>query len=371
MIPQILQLGSFVTSLATLAGKGGENVDKAKEVLGKVGAAYNATTIGSASASGRRVMISPMVVIERDLVHQDYMTDLMNVVNLRDIKDVLGHLALQGEVNGIKIADLVDSINPARRSGFLSLQGCEDFGGAQLISGMEAGAVKPQGKPVPQEGRVVVGGKEYADLSSVPSLAVGRTVMAQVQLGETLVTFPLNFRQVPVPASAKDLETVFTAARPKDGWFARVKMHQAGELDSPEFLKGTDLIKREFNIRMNDMSGYYEEASKRQANNRIAGMTTGIFSMNSQANTFIMSSETAREIELEQGVRFDKVGLPKIAKSVMANTIVIVNDGEGVVTFWNTGSDLSETYTIRQLASISKKESSLDLPALMKMFGGR
>lgn len=42
-------------------------------------------------------------------------------------------------------------------------------------------------------------------------------------------------------------------------------MLQSGELTSPEFLTGTDQIKREFNIRMNDMSGYYKEATDRSS----------------------------------------------------------------------------------------------------------
>lgn len=371
MVPQILQIGTLFTELVRLSGRGGENVEKARQILGRIGHVYNVASTNSASASAQRATISPMVVVERDLVHQDYMTDLMNVVNLRDIKDILAHLSLQGTVNGIKISDLVDGINPNRRGGMLALQGCEDFAGSQLVSGMEAGVVNQQNKPKPVEGRVTIAGKEYTDLSVVPSLAVGRTVVAQVQLGETLVNIPLNFRQIPMPASAKDLEVMFDASRPTDGWFARTKMYDAREIDSPAYFRGVDVIKREFNIRMNDLSGYYEEASRRQAGNRVAAINTGVVSMNSQANTIILSSETARQLELEHGISFDRKGLPLIAKGIMANTIVIVNDGEGVVTFWNTGSNIEETYTIRQLSTMSKKESSLDLNTLMKMFGGR
>jgi hypothetical protein len=371
MVPQIVQLGTLFTTLAQLTGRGGESVDKAKQILGRIGHVYNVTSTNSASVSAQRAAISPMVVVERDLIHQDYMTDLMNVVNLRDIKDILAHLSLQGTVNGIKISDLVEGINPNRRGGMLALQGCEDFAGSQLISGMEAGVVNQPGKPKPVEGRVTIAGKEYSDLTAVPSLAVGRTVIAQVQLGETLVNIPLNFRQIPMPASAKDLEVMFDAARPTDGWYARTKMYDAREIDSPAYFRGTDVIQREFNIRMNDFSGYYEEASKRQSGNRVAAINTGIMSMNSQANTIILSSETARQLELEHGISFDSKGLAGIAKGIMANTIVIVNDGEGVVTFWNTGSNMKEVYTIRQLSTMSKKDTSLDLNTLMKMFGGR
>lgn len=368
MIPQILTFGKLLTSLATLAGKGGENVEKANELLTRFGTAYNVMNTTSASQSAGRVLISPMVAIERDLVHQDYANDLMVTILIRDIKDALLHLALQGTVAGIKISQLADSINPRRRGGFMALSGLEAFG----VAGLEAATPTPKDKKgVPEENSVIIAGKEYADLQVAGNLAMGRTVTAQVQINEVLVNLPLNFREVPVPISSKNLELIFQAARPKDGMFARIAMKESGEIDSPEFFTGIDEIKREFNIRLNDLSGYYEEAHDRQATNRVAALTTGIMSMNTMANTIIMSSDTARQIELEQGIRFDKRGIEKIRKSVLANSIVIVNEGEGMVTFWTAGQNLPEEYTFRQLKGIAQKDTSLDLPSLMKLFGGR
>ncbi|UQT02833.1 putative virion structural protein [Serratia phage vB_SmaM-Yubaba] len=362
MIPQILTFGPMIAQLAKSFGANKDKADVAKTVLEGAAATYDVLKTGSISQSAGKTLIAPMVAIEDTLIHQEYMSDLMQVINIRDIKDTLTHLSMQGEVNGIKISQLVDSINP-RRAGLLSLAGAEAFGAPATKSGKNGNQVV--------EGRVTVNGKQMADLTEYQPLAVGRTVEASVFIDGHNVTFPLNFRQIPVPVSANDLQTIFEAARPEDGMYARFMMWRAGEITGPEFLMGTDEIKREFNIRKDDLSGYYAEANARAEKNRIASLRTGVMSVNTEANTIVMSADTARNIELELGVGFDSKGIAKIRKSVLANTIVVVDDGMGIFTFYSSATSRPEVYTRREITVTAKKDTSLDLASLMKMFGGR
>lgn len=360
MIPQLLSFGTLMTQLANNFGVGASVAADAKKVIDGASTTYNVLTTGSLSQSAAKTLIAPMVAIEDTLIHAEWATDIMTVINMRDIKDALTHLAMQGQVNGIKISQLVESINP-RRAGLLALRGAESFGltegATATYAGMEAG------------GSVKIG--SVPNLNEYTPLAVGRTVEASVMLDGTQVTFPLNFRQVPMPISSNDLQTIFEAARPEDGMFARFMMWRAGELTNPEFLMGTDQIKKEFNIRKNDMSGYYAEATDRAAKNRKAALTTGIASVNTQANTIVMSADTARNIELELGVRFDGNGIAKIRKAVLANTIVVCDEGMGIFTFYSSATNIPEVYTRKEITVASKKDTSMDLQSLMKMFGGR
>lgn len=359
MIPQILSLGAMLTQLAGAFGASKEGVAEAKKLVDGATATYNVLQTGSASQTAAKTTISPMVAIENTLVHQDFMSDLMTIINLRDIKDVLSHLAQQGQVDGIRISDLVDAINP-RRAGFLSFMGAEAYG-------QPANAKKP----AVNDKVITVNGKQVSDLSTYQPLALGRTVDASVTINGSPLTFPLTFRQIPVTVSANDLQKIFEAARPEDGWEARIMMARTEEITRPEFLTGVDEIKREFNIRKNDLSGYYKEAQDRASKNRMAALRTGVASMNTQANTIILSSTTARQIELELGVRFDSSGINKIRKSVLANTIVVVDDLTGFFTFYYSGSSIPEEWTLRQITVTAKKDTSMDLVALSKLFGGR
>ncbi|KAB3419235.1 hypothetical protein F9Z84_06935 [Escherichia coli] len=376
MIPQILSFGAMLTQLASAFGASKEGVAEAKKIVDGATATYNVLQTGSLSQSASKTLIAPMVAVENTLIHQDYMNDLMTVINLRDIKDALSHLAQQGQVDGIKISDLVDGINP-RRAGFLSYVGAESFGRPanrpfrpNEIAGQEA---KPATSNAPgaTDKLVMVNGKQMSDLTEYQPLAIGRTVDASVTINGTQLTFPLTFRQTPVPVDSASLQRIFEAARPEDGWFARVMMYRSKEITSPEFLTGVDQIKREFNIRKNDLSGYYNEAKDRQSKNMQAALRTGVISMNTEANTIIMSAETARNIELEIGVRFDSSGISKIRKAVLANTIVVVDDGLGLFTFYYSGNNMPEVWTQRQITVTSKKDTSMDLASLSKLFTGR
>lgn len=387
MIPQALSLGSMLLQVATNFGAGKKGVEEAKKIIDGASATYNVLQTGNLAKSASKTLISPLVAIEDTLIHQDYMSDLMTVINLRDINDVLSHFAQQGRVDGIKVSDLVESIQP-RRAGFLSLQGAESFGLSQSaitkkrmkeLEGLEAkpvptgnGKFAYEGNPnSPVRSTVNINGKQVADLQEYKPLAVGRTVDAQVNINGVPLTFPLTFRQTPVTVTANDLQNIFEAARPQDGWFARVMMAKTGEITPPELLTGEDEIKREFQLRRNDLSGYYNEVTDRATKNTMAAMRTGVISLNSEANTIIMSSSTARNIELELGVRFDGSGINKIRQSVKANTIVVVDDSIGLFVFYYAGNNIPEEWTKRQITVASKKDTSMDLTSLAKLFGGR
>jgi hypothetical protein len=373
MIPQVLSLGAMLTQMAGAFGTSKEKVEDAKRIIDGATSTYNVLRTGSASQSAAKSLISPMVAIEDNLLHQPYMSDLMTVVNLRDIKDVLSHLAQQGSVDGIKISDLIDQINP-RRAGFLSYAGAEAFGQPSHrrndfdygVAGQEAGGPGKGPSNV-----VTVSGKTYSDLTEYQPLALGRTVEASVTINGTQLTFPLTFRQTPIAVSANNLQNIFQAASPKDGWLARMMMFRSKEITSPELLTGVDVIANEFKIRRNDMSGYYTEANDRASKNNQAALRTGIASVNSQANTIILSAGTARNIELELGVRFDSSGIGKIRKAVLANTIIVVDDDTGLFTFYYSGNNMPEVWTEKQITVTSKKDTSMDLSSIAKLFGGR
>lgn len=356
-----LTLLTMLTGIGTLFSKTKKAAETAQDVLNSGQKVYETLTTTSVSRSASRTIISPLVGVEDTLLHAEYMSDLMTVVNLRDIRDVLTHLQLKGRVNNIEIANIIDSINP-RRSGFLALQGAEAFGS---VAGMESQPKKTA------DNKVVINGKVYSDLNEYVPLAVGRTVDASVTIDGHTLPVTLTFRQTPVPISSNDLLTIFSAAAPKDGWYARIMGWKSGELTSPEVLGGVDEIIKEFNIRNNDMSGYYEEVKSRDANNKMAALRSGVMSMNTEANTIIMSSDTARNIELELGVSFDSRGIGKIRQAVMANTIIICNESTGIFTFYYSGNNRPEVYTRREITVASKKDTSMDLSSLMKLFSGR
>ncbi|ASU03852.1 putative capsid and scaffold protein [Erwinia phage vB_EamM_Joad] len=365
MIGTALNLGAMLLNLAKFAMPENKDVDSAGRIIDTARHSYNVLNTTSISQSANRAVIAPMVGVDSTILHQEYMSDVMQVVQLRDIISVLTHLNLQGSVGmGVKIENLLGSIQP-NRGGMMAYLGCEAY-----TDGPKATSNKNPDGTFKNPTQSSDGASK--DLMEYGPLAVGKVVQAEVYNEHgNKVTFPLTFRQSPVPINLKDLELIFSAAKPEDGFFARLMMVKTGEITFPEFLTGRDLIKDRFKIKNQDMSGYYKEADKRERANRAAALRTGVISMNTMANTFIMSNDTANQVELQIGKRFaDPRSREKIFKSVKANTIVVCNEDRGVFTFYTNGVDMPEIYTRKDIAVKSKKDSGNTLNDLVKLLNG-
>lgn len=382
MIGQMLGWGSAILGLASNLSSGDKEIASAKSTLDTIHKAYNVLNTSSVSVSAGRAIISPLVLFEQSLMHQDYMTDLMTIVNLRDIRDALTHINFQSKVGDIRIAELVDSINPNRTSGFLCYRGVEAYRPPRgsVLAQIENGETdqtddesdnRGRDEKEKQQDKTMFESSEFKGLGEYSPLAMGRTVNACISYDGKQTTFPLTFRQIPVPAPTAGLEKMFEAVRNGDGWSVRIKEFKAGGITWPELLNGIDEIRREFKIRTQDMTGYYKEANARETRNRVESIRTGNISMNSLANTIILTKETADLIEANIGITFGGSKMDQIRKAVKANTIVVVDDRRSVFTFYSMSSNLPEKYNLAGIKQKAKKEDAGSLEALIKLLNGR
>lgn len=389
MIPQLLSWGSAILGLATSLNKGDKELESAKTMLDTANRAYNVLTTNSVSTSAGRSIISPIVLFEQSLIHEDFMLDVMKFINMCDIRDALTHINFQSKIDGVRIAELVDTINPNRSAGFLCMEGLEAFtppkGSVLEKLSKQNEEDKKESKDKDSKDKeskdsdkkngnnttVGVDAKEFQSLEEHAPFAVGRTVNASINQNGKQVYFPLTFRQIPIPTTTANLELIFNAVKGKDGWIVRYKEWKFGGLTNPEFLCGVDQIRDEFKIRTQDMTGYYEEANARVTRNRVESLRSGRVSVNSLANSIIMTKETANRIELEIGIRFGSSKMDVIRKHVKANRICIVDIQNSIFKLYSMSSNLAETYTFQSIKAKTKKEDVGTLEALVKVLNGR
>jgi len=372
MIGPVLNFGSLLLGVVSKFYPDSKDITSAANVADRVAHSYNVVSTTSVHESAQRSVIAPMVAIEAGAVHQEYMSDLIQIIMLRDIVATLTHLSLQGSLGmGVKVENLIGSINP-KRAGLLALAGIEAMD-TNIRAGNEEAKVPEVLKADDGVEYVNVGGKSMPDLAEYVPLAVGKTVLASVQAENgNKYDFPLTFRQIPVPMSMKDLKLVFSAAKSEDGMFARMLMVKTGEITVPDLISGKDIIKERFKIKNEDMSGYYREAMARETNNRIAAVRTGVISVNNLANSFVFTQDGATQLELEVGKRFSSPSArADIFKAVKANTIVVCNEDRGMFTFYTHGETMPAVYTRKDLAVKSKKDvGSNSMADLVKLLNG-
>lgn len=363
---QFLGLSGLVRSLVSEPELAEVIVQKGK----KHGGAVLSTNRGnSLVASYQKTMIRPIVCIEQSIIHQEYASDLMTIIQLRDIQATLGHLTMLGSVGDVTISNIMSTINPNRRSGLASLSGLESFGGTNVV--------KPQKDGKSDSTDVTIDGKGSQFITEYVPLALGRTVNAVVQKDGEKLNFPLTFRQIPYPVPSKDMERYFMAAKGEDGFFARIDKKEVGLISTPDFLTGQDVLKERFKVRYDDMksvNNYLTQSIKNERQHLAAAAMSGEASLNNLANTFILTQATARQIELSTGKRFNNFQQREtLWKTIRANTIVICNETHGVFTFYTLGESVGETFTRNDIKTKAAKESSVstlqDIAALLN--GGR
>lgn len=383
MIGTVLNAGSFFLDIAKQLYPESADIGAAAKVTDRAKHSYNVVSTTSVHRSASRAILTPMVVIDRGLLHQEYMQDLIQIITLRDIVATLTHLALVSPAGvGVRVENIIGSISPNRGGLMSMLAGLEALDtnirpvAANYVTGNEAGGAPGTDDPknaVSKEDKVTVNGKTYTDMMEYTPLAVGKVVNATIYTeGDKPREIPLTFRQIPVPAGADDLRQMFQAAKAEDGLKMRWMMRRTGEITNPEWFNGTDIVKARFKAKTGDSTGYYKEAMKRDTKNMLEAVRTGVLSMNSMANSIVLGSDEATQLEFTMGRKFsDPTSRQKIFESLSANTIVICNDDRGVFTFYTDGQSMPEVYTRRDLAVKSKKEGSTNtLADLVKLLNG-
>ncbi len=364
MVGDILNVGSFFLDVMKKFYPDNNDISGAVKVADTLRSTYDVVNTTSIGQNARRTLLSPMVAVQGDLIHQEYMADLITVVNIRDIVATLSHFAIRNaESIGVNISSYLGRVNP-NRSGLQSMiAGIEAFGAGNI----------DVSKPKPGEGTFTVNGKTIQELQEYVPLSIGRVVTATVfgKDGHS-VELPLTFRQIIIPTSTESLDNTFSVAKIDEGFKMRWIMKNNGEITNPEWFNGEDIIRERFKTLRDDDTRYYSEAQRRDVSNKIEAIRTGVISLNTMANTFIFTEDEKEHIEREIGKSFSNPNSRKeIFKTVKANTIVVVNDARGSFTFYTNGQIMPEIYSRRDLAIKTKKEPAVNsLEGLVKLLNG-
>lgn len=377
MLGTFIGISRLLLDTAKMIFPENEEIGAAAHTADKAGNTYNLLTQHSIHESANRTLVAPLIGVDKTILHSSYTSTVMQVCMIRDIQAVLSHIAIKNaETMGIKIDEIIGGVQP-RRAGLVHLAGCE----AVTQNGPNPNG-KTDNKDVSEasgvdsdDRTVTVNGKSYSELTEYAPLAIGRVVVVTItgKNGGKL-ELPLTFRETPMPMSPPQLMNVFAAAKPEDGFRARLSMWlDTNEISAAEFFSGSDLVKDKFKIRNEDLTGYFEEMAARDRVNKANAIRTGVVSMNTMANTFIMSSDTMKQIELSIGKSFSRSSsLPTIFKAVKASRIVICDERNGVFNFITNGDSTIDTYTLKELEGKAKKADGADtLEALTRLIAGK
>lgn len=201
-------------------------------------------------------------------------------------------------------------------------------------------------------------GKFQEDLHAMKNLAVGRILTVDVQRDQCKATVNVLLKPELKSLRSKTLVEISGITKKahsmSERWNAfwnREQIHSAWD-----YLTCRDLAEAHRRNLVEDTTEYYEKTHRRNVNNKIAALLTGDFSVGTVANTWIISEQTALNIQATIGAKFNNKRLrDKFMQETACMTLIVYNQDYQRITIYNHGlDDISEI----SMSYLEKKQKS-------------
>lgn len=374
-------LSPVATTAATTAAVnlGTVSLQKAKNVLA------SGKSLSSLADVARPARVEPIVLVDKPLEGQDYMTDVMKFALTTFAGYYLQAVSLVGmQVGRINVLKTLDSVNP-RRSGALdavwskesyqhglpSLEAMTPEAPPRLL--VETGPVSEgqEARDSNRDGYQVSGvdNETVKQFYEVPNLAVGKLINVELRDGDQTGHIPVMIRLVPSAIPSQTLTHIFTAtskaADPKE----RYHLWRAGQIRLVrDLIFCTDLIDEHRKTLLNDTSSVYMTMNQRRKKNVMKAYASGTPSMADASNIAVVTKETAREIGRAMNGKIDSL---KTRKAIFDTTylllLVVVDERWERVTIYHRGIDQPTEVSLRDIKA-SEKGKGPDVSEILKAY---
>lgn len=307
--------------------------------------------------------VEPLCLLDTDCVNLDYIKDI--VLSLQSIFSgyYLQAVSLQGTtIDGVKIAKLLDPLNPSR-------------GNIGLLS-MESYKFKlptiPNHDIAFEDTNLHLGGGSNPDVTEGliqnNTLSVGKVYNVTISNGENKVVVPVAIRLLVNTIASSLLKDMFTN---KDSFDMNLKerwhSYRSGKISFfKDLLLCNDLIDKHRKNLIKDKSGVYNTITKRETKSKLSGILDKNPSLAIASNIAIISTETASSIEYELGGKLKDM---KTRKVMFDNTnlmiLVVVDKSWERITYYYRGINESSNVSIKEIKTSGKEDNTLEF---MKAF---
>ena len=135
-----------------------------------------------------------------------------------------------------------------------------------------------------------------------------------------------------------------------------------------EFVFMRDIIENQRKALIRDKSGYLSSMLAQSTKNTAAAAISGSASVATASSTIMVSAETARQIELECGFKFDDYGSrQRVFESTFAMLLFVVDTEWEMVKIYHRGIEHPTRLTIKELKSAGKGNGP-DIAEILKAY---
>lgn len=201
------------------------------------------------------------------------------------------------------------------------------------------------------------------------NLSVGKLLEVTINSDGSEATFPIAVRLIATIVAAPILVHILGDGVRDSTFRERWHLYKAGQLQFwKDIVLCQDMIDAHKKALLKDTSGAYDEILARRAGNSAVSAITGSPSVGTASNIMVITSQTAKELELEIG---GKLKDPRTREKVFNQTyimlMVVVDPEWEQVTVYHRGIALPSEIAVKELKNINKG-SGPDIGDILKAY---
>lgn len=308
----------------------------------------------------------PITLIDDTLISLDQLPDILQSVNSIYAGYYLQAIALSVNVGKVDVVRLLEKVNPARdpleAGGWLIEAGLSAESYHYRLPGKDArkGTVSLEGHLGAADDSLpdtaAINQKSLDVLSTSTNLSVGKMFNVEINSEGNSASIPVSVRLMSVPIDPSTLNNILSYAQKDNSMKERFYGMKSGRLS---FIKDgilcRDLIREHRKTLINDRSGVYAEIVKRANKNKISGMLSMNPSVATASNIVLMSSDTARQLEVEIGGRLKDASLrQRMFDKTYLMILVVIDPDYKMIRFYYDGISTHTELSFNDVKNLNK-----------------
>lgn len=344
----------------------------------------------------RQTRVEPIALIDTDCLYLEALPDVMQSLQSIFCGYYMQAVAVSTNVGNINVGRHLDRLNPnrnvsdtaAQSAGWLlatenykhrlptydnavAMEAIGDHIPTNVANHIDAKLAEAN---KPSTERVGFGKNAAQAMHELANLSVGKILEVEISDGGHKATIPIAIRLMASSLPSASLVHILTADSDDLSTSVKERYHawKSGRL---EFIKDLvlcqDLIDARRKNLIHDKDGVYSNMIARRRNNGLSTMLSGNPSVATASNLVVVSSDTAKQIELKMGSVGGKLKNFKDREQLFKNTSVmimaVIDKQWERVTFYHRGIPETTEASVRDL-KISNKGSGPDVSDILKAY---
>ncbi len=377
--------------------------DLIRSFLGSLGAfgsglwrVYSNTQTSSLTEATRSARVEPLTLISKNCLALEYLPDINQGLLDLFIGYYLQAVALLSTIEDVRVARLLDKLNPDRdltevmlfesyKEKFamvaenykfklpLAQQDRELFSYATEKSILDVNVSHPDYDETDNDygGRYQeLGNGSKNVLKETADLSVGKLIDITLSINQESVTVPVSFRLAANITPFSIIKEICTYHKDDTTFIERYHAWRSGRISLiRDLILCQDLIDEKKRLMMSDTDNIFSEIIKRVNNNKKFGLLSDNPSLATASNIFVITSDEANEIGATLGGKFgSKLVMRKIFDNSYAMIITVIDRDWEMVSYYTRGITAPTVVSVKDIKKRASKNQGADIMNILKSY---